>query len=539
MRNMQRLFEMRQRLNCNQTIDKVAHDQFNKERDYWKEVIFRIIALVKFLAKNGLAFRGTNQKLYQKSNGNFLGLIEMLEEFDPIIKEHVRRIMNDEVHVHYLGHNIQNELILLLADEVKSEIIKKIKQAKYVNLNAKPITIEESFLGFMIANDTTGKGLFDVTREELKSLGLDINDMRGQGYDNGANMKGKHQGVQRRFLDMNPRAFYTTCGCHSLNLWQILKDNVKGLTVKPLSATRWESQVKSVKPIRFQLSDVGEALLEVRDTEGGDPKTTSDANSLTRNEFSDFEFIVSIIIWYEVLSNMNVVSQKLQSKDMIIDDAIDQVKKLINYFKKYREEGLSKAINEAKEIAIELSVDPIFNQRRPIRRKNNLGRLQMEKMFYFQRRRILESITFNLRELGEKDLKSRCYCLQDALKNGEEPDINAEELYGELKLFETFLPGDAISPLDVLNNLKQVDSYPNALVAYRVLLTIPVIVASAERSFSKLKLLKTYLRSSMSQERLNGLAIIAIENYVLETIDYKDLIDGFASKNAKRASRFV
>ncbi|XP_076920556.1 uncharacterized protein LOC143581729 [Bidens hawaiensis] len=488
MRNMQRLFEMRQRLNCNQTIDK-------------------------FLAKNGLAFRGTNEKLYQKSDGNFLGLIEMLEEFDPIIKEHVRRIMNDEFNVHYLGHNIQNELIILLADGVKSEIIKKIKQAKYVNLNSKPVTIEESFLGFLIANDTTGKGLFDVTREELKSLGLDIDDMRCQGYDNGANMKGKHQGVQRRFLDMNPRVFYTACGCHSLNLrWQILKDNVKELTVKPLSATRWESRIKSVKPIRFQLSDAREALLEVRDTK------------------------VSIIIWYEVLSNVNLVSQKLQSKDI---DAIDQVKKLINYFKKYREVGLSKAINEAKEIAIELGVDPIFNQRRPIRRKNNLGRLLMQKMFYFQGRRILESITFYLRELGEKDLKSCCYSLQDALKNGEESDIDAEELYGELKLCETFLPSDAINPLDILNNLKRVDSYPNALVAYRVLLTIPVTVASAERSFSKLKLLKIYLRSSMSQERLNGLAIIAIENDVLETMDYKELIEGFASKNAKRASRFV
>jgi len=40
----------------------------------------------------------------------------------------------------------------------------------------------------------------------------------GQGYDNGSNMKGKYQGVQKRFLDINPKAFYTPCGCHSLNL---------------------------------------------------------------------------------------------------------------------------------------------------------------------------------------------------------------------------------------------------------------------------------------------------------------------------------
>ena len=51
------------------------------------------------------------------------------------------------------------------------------------------------------------------------------------------------------------------------------------------------------------------------------------------------------------------------------------------------------------------------------------------------------------------------------------------------------------------------DSFPNTCIAYRILLTIPVTVVSAERSFSKLKLIKSYLRSTMSQERLSGLAI--------------------------------
>lgn len=149
--------------------------------------------------------------------------------------------MSNEIHVHYLGHTIQNELIQLLAREIRSEIIKKIKQAKYfsmildctldtshqeqmsliltyVNVSSTCVSVEESFLGFLNVDDTTGQGLFDVTQAELKALDLDIDDVRGQGYDNGSNMKGKHRGVQKRFLDINPRAFYTPCGCHSLNL---------------------------------------------------------------------------------------------------------------------------------------------------------------------------------------------------------------------------------------------------------------------------------------------------------------------------------
>jgi len=52
----------------------------------------------------------------------------------------------------------------------------------------------------------------------LSDLEINIKDMRGQSYDNGSNMRGKHKGVQKRILDINPRAFYVLCNSHSLNL---------------------------------------------------------------------------------------------------------------------------------------------------------------------------------------------------------------------------------------------------------------------------------------------------------------------------------
>jgi len=48
--------------------------------------------------------------------------------------------------------------------------------------------------------------------------------------------------------------------------------------------------------------------------------------------------------------------------------------------------------------------------------------------------------------------------------------------------------------------------FPNVCISLRILLTIPATVASAEKFFSKLKLVKSYLRSAMSQTRLVGLA---------------------------------
>jgi hypothetical protein len=86
--------------------------------------------------------------------------------------------------------------------------------------------------------------------------------------------------------------------------------------------------------------------------------------------------------------------------------------------------------------------------------------------------------------------------------------------------------------------VKQLGCFPNAFIAYQILLTIPVTIASAERSFSKLKLVKSYLRSSMTQERLNGLTIIALESDVLEQIKYGDLIEDFTSRNTRRMLLF-
>jgi len=52
-------------------------------------------------------------------------------------------------------------------------------------------------------------------------------------------------------------------------------------------------------------------------------------------------------------------------------------------------------------------------------------------------------------------------------------------------------------PIDILNYIKRIDSFPNAYITYRIMLTISLLVASIKRSFSKLKklkIIKTYLR---------------------------------------------
>ncbi|GFU63860.1 zinc finger MYM-type protein 1 [Trichonephila clavipes] len=71
---------------------------------------------------------------------------------------------------------------------------------------------------FLVVTETTGEYLTDAIQGEVEKNGLDNQNCRGQGCDNGANMIGVYCEVKPRILNRNPMAFFTPCGCRSWNL---------------------------------------------------------------------------------------------------------------------------------------------------------------------------------------------------------------------------------------------------------------------------------------------------------------------------------
>ncbi|KAL6132275.1 hypothetical protein ACLB2K_070646 [Fragaria x ananassa] len=187
--------DLGERLRRSKTIDKAVQEQIMKEKEHWRKVLQRLFSIVKYLARQSLAFRGTNEKMYEMSNGNFMATVEMIAEWDSTMIEHLRRKENHEIRNHYLSHKVQNELIFLLGSEIKCAILKKIKEAKYfavildctpdvshqeqmtlilrcVDVTKLPVKVEEYFLEFLTVNDTTGRGLFEELQDVSKRLGL-------------------------------------------------------------------------------------------------------------------------------------------------------------------------------------------------------------------------------------------------------------------------------------------------------------------------------------------------------------------------------
>ena len=87
-----------------------------------------------------------------------------------------------------------------------------------IELGNQSVCIVEDFVGFVHVQESTGIGLTKAFLHKIDELGLSISNCRGQGYDNGANMRGRISGVQARILELNKRALFVPCSCHSLNL---------------------------------------------------------------------------------------------------------------------------------------------------------------------------------------------------------------------------------------------------------------------------------------------------------------------------------
>ena len=69
----------------------------------------------------------------------------------------------------------------------------------------------------------------------------------------------------------------------------------------------------------------------------------------------------------------------------------------------------------------------------------------------------------------------------------------------------------------------------------RIFCTLPVTIASAERSSSKLKLIENFFKSTMTQERLFDLAVFSIESEITRKINFKEVINDFATMKARKA----
>ena len=125
---------------------------------------------------------------------------------------------------------------------------------------------------------------------------------------------------------------------------------------------------------------------------------------------------------------------------------------------------------------------------------------------------------------------------EEKLVTEKNKEVDGYMLAEELEALKTFLQL-RIKPYALFENLienNRFTTFLNVFIALRIYLTMPITVASGERSFSKLKLIKTYLRSTVAQERLSSLSMLSIESEIAKAIDFENILNDFANKKARK-----
>ena len=288
-----------------------------------------------------------------------------------------------------------------------------------------------------------------------------------------------------------------------------------------------------------------------------------EAQSLSE-EVGSYRFSIYTVVWYDILIKIQIVSKLMQSPRMQVDVALSLLRKTERELRDYLATGFLSAQTLAKEICESMNVEAVLQQKRMRSTKRHFSygssdeslsdALKKLEVTFFNvvvdvANSALQERFVTLENVGEKfrvlltfqslsneELTEKCEALSSMLHYEGHSDLDGRQLAHELKNLPD-LPSKTITQLELLVFIHEKDLteiYSNLWTALRISITLPVTVATAERSFSKLKLIKTYLRSTMSQERLSGLAVLSINHQLAEQISFDDIIDDFASRKARR-----
>ncbi|KAL4008559.1 hypothetical protein ACER0C_002411 [Sarotherodon galilaeus] len=224
-----------------------------------------------------------------------------------------------------------------------------------------------------------------------------------------------------------------------------------------------------------------------------------------------------------------------------LDVAVDLLKKTKDSLTSYRNTGFSDAQTTAKEMCEEMNVEAELKQKRLRTTKRHFGYespdepiqdalKKMETTFFnvvvdtaisslderFQNLGEVNDkfgVLLNFHNLQKEELLQQCQTLKLAMEMQNFPPLPSKNMTN-------------MELLTFLHEKKLAEIYPNMWVALRIFATLPVTC--------KLKLIKTYLRYTMMQERLSGLSIISINHVVSNQLSYDDVVDDFAARKTRR-----
>ena len=303
-----------------------------------------------------------------------------------------------------------------------------------------------------------------------------------------------------------------------------------------LSETRWSCSVTSIKAVKTTINAILATLEDISDESG----SRAIASRGLLHQVKSFPFLLSLILFNKIFSITGNLSNLLQTEQLHYAGAASCIEATkITLYNLRSESEWQKIWDEAVTLARahEVEVVPIRRRRRfPTYLANNVVEAHTGDstsvdeyrtvVFYATIDTLLQDLNDRFSELNLSLLKSlqalvpnsnsflNLSFLQPFLTHyGIDEDSISSELLTASTLLQKVSP-PLTSMHHVYSHLYEVkECFPLLLETIQIAMTIGVTTATAERTFSSLKRLKTYLRSTMSQERLNHLALLHIHDF--------------------------
>ena len=312
------------------------------------------------------------------------------------------------------------------------------------------------------------------------------------------------------------------------------------LKLRNLSKTRWTARAESIRALWISYEEVKESLDTIAFSSKFDDKSRRQANNLSL-KMESVDFIESIMFMKNKMYKAKKMTEALQSKELNVIDAMIIVECTVK--------SLSEIWANADEMELQIQAGISFTEKlgghpfaefqRKHRVKRQLRRIDenpetrtAKTIIQFFKLEFYKVLDVQIQQFGFN--LSQCLreikpfsILQPPLK---EPSI--EEINNLAKMFPENVPLDPSLHAEFWNFItngkiigKELTSvadaaryseetkriFPLSDRCYRLLMTAPVTVAKDERTFGRLKLVKTYLRTTMTDDRLNSLMLMSCE----------------------------
>lgn len=483
----------------------------------------------------------------------------------------------------------------VIADET-TDISTKEQMSIIFRFPDKNLDAVEHFIGLYEMNSTTGESIANAILDVILRLGLSVNKLRGQCYDGASNMSGKYKGAQAKIREREPRAVYVHCANHSLNL--ALQDSVRSvplmrdvlqyvndvavligrsakrltmfeevahelgqdkvISLKALCPTRWCVRVKSLTSL---LSNYAVVLVTLQKLKLSKDPCSSTASGLLKH-FEAYETLFAIVTLLRFFTPCETLSVVLQSPSVTLSGSINAATILVSKLETMlTPDEFERVQNEVNSMATEFEVNaPSLPRRRsvPAKYKDVLSVADpgksIKEWLWNLYKDTLESLIAEIKHRFNRENLSDYCLLEQIIMDGniidspasrevlEKHEIDHVQLGVQLSMFKATAT-DTSSVKACIDSFKALHlDVQKMLSSVRSLVSLMIVIpssnASSERSFSLVRRLKTYVRSTMTQRRLNNLCIITTYQELVSEMEDEDIMKEFVNRKSYRISQF-